>query len=79
MDRAEALGLITDELIKNAAAYNDAVTENEKVLRSMREEIAQNLLPVMQKWVESLTGWVREKQSLASQRLLQSSRATAAL
>lgn len=63
MDRAEALGLITDELIKNAAAYNDAVTENEKVLRSMREEIAQNLLPVMQKWVESLTGWVRENKS----------------
>lgn len=63
MDKAEALGVITDELIKNAAAYNDAVTENEKVLRSMREEIAQNLLPIMQKWVESLTGWVKENKS----------------
>lgn len=63
MSRAEELGLITDALIENAAAYNDAVAENEKVLRSMREEIANHLLPIMQKWVESLTGWVMENKA----------------
>ena len=63
MGRAEELGLITDALIENAAAYNDAVTENEKVLRSMREEIANNLLPIMKTWVESLTGWVMENKA----------------
>lgn len=63
MGRAEELGLITDALIENAAAYNDAVTENEKVLRSMREEIANNLLPIMKAWVESLTGWVMENKA----------------
>lgn len=63
MDRAEALGVITDALIQNAAAYNDAVTENEKVLRSMREEIADRLLPIMGDWVKAMTGWVQENKA----------------
>lgn len=63
MDKAEALGVITDSLIRNAAAYNDAVTENEKVLRSMREEIADRLLPIMGDWVKAMTGWVQENKA----------------
>ncbi len=60
MDRADALGVITDALIANAAAYNDAITENEKALGKMREEIAVRLLPIMGGWVKAMTGWIQE-------------------
>lgn len=63
MDQAEALGVITDSLIKNAAAYNDAVTNNEKALNKMREEIADRLLPIMSDWVDAMTGWVQDNKN----------------
>ena len=47
-EEAHQLGLImTDEEVKNAAAYNDAVTRLDSSVKSIKEEFASNLLPLL--------------------------------
>ena len=47
-EEAHQLGLImTDEEVKNAAAYNDAVTRLDSSVKSIKEEFSSNLLPLL--------------------------------
>ena len=47
-DEAHQLGLImTDDEVKNAAAYNDAVTRLESSIQGIKEEFASGLLPLL--------------------------------
>lgn len=61
--RAEELGLVTEEITKNAAAFNDAMTDAGRVVRSLKDMIANELLPGMSEWVNSAAEWTAQNRA----------------
>jgi cell pole-organizing protein PopZ len=61
--RAEELGLVTEEITKNAAAFNDAMTDAGRVVRSLKDMIANELLPGMADWVTSAAEWTAQNRA----------------
>ncbi|EPL59955.1 lysozyme [Stutzerimonas stutzeri B1SMN1] len=61
--RAEELGLVTEEITKNAAAFNDAMTDAGRVVRSLKDMIANELLPGMADWITSAAEWTAQNRA----------------
>ncbi|MBU0792314.1 MAG: lytic transglycosylase domain-containing protein [Gammaproteobacteria bacterium] len=61
--RAEELGVVTEEITKNAAAFNDAMTDAGRVVRSLKDMIANELLPGMSEWVNSAAEWTAQNRA----------------
>lgn len=56
--RAEELGLVTEEITKNAAAFNDAVTDASRAARTLKDTIANHLLPDLADVINDSAGWI---------------------
>lgn len=64
--RSDELGQADADLIEKAAAYMDALNELKTSTDSLKNEIADHLLPRMTDWINALTGGVQEYKPAAA-------------
>lgn len=64
--RSDELGQADAELVEKAAAYMDALNELKTSTDSLKNEIADHLLPRMTDWINALTGGIQEYKPAAA-------------